>query len=255
VKHIGSLGKQAVASIANATIFDQVERVGSLGALWALAARYFRENGFKAGSYILLDRASHDQARLIFSYGVPQDLLDTYLAMDGRFCDPLIRVALASGRPQLRTEFRDQHALLPEEEALIAAMCRHRYVARVDETVVLPLYGPHGHVAACRLDATMGRAAVDRLNLNALQMAAQHMHLKALDLRPREIARHQLLSRREVEILLWVAKGKSNSVIAELLGIAASTVDTYLRRIFEKLGVCDRTTAALKGVGLGLIHI
>jgi DNA-binding CsgD family transcriptional regulator len=61
------------------------------------------------------------------------------------------------------------------------------------------------------------------------------------------------LSARELEILRWVAQGKSNVVIADILQISSGTVDTYLRRVFEKLNVADRTSAAVKGVGLGLI--
>ncbi|MCW2404603.1 DNA-binding NarL/FixJ family response regulator [Sphingobium sp. B1D7B] len=51
-----------------------------------------------------------------------------------------------------------------------------------------------------------------------------------------------------------MAKGKSNNVIAKILSVAPGTVDTYLRRVFNKLGVADRTTAAVKGVGMGLIQ-
>ena len=61
------------------------------------------------------------------------------------------------------------------------------------------------------------------------------------------------LSGREMEILDWVARGKSNSVIAEILNLSAGTVDTYLRRIYDKLDVSDRTSAAVRGVGMGLI--
>ena len=236
-------------------IFDEIEKATSLSALWAMAVRYFRETGFESGSYILLERTRTDAARFMLNYGVPQEVLDQYIAMDGRFSDPLIRVALSSGRPQQRDHFHDQFTLMPDEARLIEAMRRHEFVDAVGEMVALPLYGPHGNNAACRLYSLAGVKFVEELNLNALQMAAQHMHLKALALRPREPAVPQLLSRREVEILLWVAKGKSNSVIATLLGIASGTVDTYLRRIFEKLDVADRTTAAVKGISLGVIRV
>ena len=61
------------------------------------------------------------------------------------------------------------------------------------------------------------------------------------------------LSNRELEVLHWIGQGKSNSVIAEILGISASSVDVYVRRVFAKLDVSDRTTAAVKALSLGLI--
>ncbi|MFC3098862.1 helix-turn-helix transcriptional regulator [Alteraurantiacibacter palmitatis] len=61
------------------------------------------------------------------------------------------------------------------------------------------------------------------------------------------------LSNREMEVLHWIGRGKSNSVIAEILGISPSSVDVYVRRIFAKLGVSDRTTASVKAYSLGLI--
>ena len=38
-----------------------------------------------------------------------------------------------------------------------------------------------------------------------------------------------------------------------ILSLSGATVDTYLRRIYEKLDVSDRTSAAVVGVGMGLI--
>lgn len=61
------------------------------------------------------------------------------------------------------------------------------------------------------------------------------------------------LSNRELEVLHWIGRGKSNSVIADILGISASSVDVYVRRIFAKLGVTDRTTASIRAFALGLL--
>jgi len=60
------------------------------------------------------------------------------------------------------------------------------------------------------------------------------------------------LSNRELEVLSWICEGKSNNVIAQILGISRSSVDIYVRRIFAKLGVADRTAACLRGFSLGL---
>ena len=53
------------------------------------------------------------------------------------------------------------------------------------------------------------------------------------------------LSQRETEVLRLVAAGLPNKTIARRLGIAERTVKAHLTRVFEQLGVTDRTQAAL----------
>ena len=53
-----------------------------------------------------------------------------------------------------------------------------------------------------------------------------------------------LLTQRQVEVLAWVARGKTNAEIAEILSLKTGTVGKYLERIFPKLGVENRTAAA-----------
>ncbi len=55
--------------------------------------------------------------------------------------------------------------------------------------------------------------------------------------------RHRALTRREREVLFWVARGKSNAEIAAILGIKSATVGKHLERIYPKLGVENRTAA------------
>ena len=61
------------------------------------------------------------------------------------------------------------------------------------------------------------------------------------------------LSERELEIVALVANGASNKEIAAQLFIAEGTVKNHLTNILGKLGVRDRTQAALKAKELGLI--
>ena len=55
-----------------------------------------------------------------------------------------------------------------------------------------------------------------------------------------------LLSVREEEITYWVCQGKTNSQIAQILGISVNTVKNHVHRIFDKLGANNRTQAVLK---------
>jgi DNA-binding NarL/FixJ family response regulator len=53
------------------------------------------------------------------------------------------------------------------------------------------------------------------------------------------------LSAREVEVLRLVAEGLANKQIARRLGIAERTVKVHLGNVFRRIGVADRTSAAL----------
>jgi DNA-binding NarL/FixJ family response regulator len=61
------------------------------------------------------------------------------------------------------------------------------------------------------------------------------------------------LTEREREILALLARGASNREISETLYIASGTVRNHLSNILGKLGVRDRTQAALKARELGLL--
>jgi len=56
----------------------------------------------------------------------------------------------------------------------------------------------------------------------------------------------QLLSSREQEVLDFVARGYLYKEIAEALGLSDHTVDTYLRRVYEKLHVNSRAQATAR---------
>jgi len=65
----------------------------------------------------------------------------------------------------------------------------------------------------------------------------------------------QELSIREVDVLRLVAEGKSNKEIAAALKLSDGTVRIHLSHIFEKLGVHDRTQAALQAVERGIVKL
>jgi DNA-binding response OmpR family regulator len=56
------------------------------------------------------------------------------------------------------------------------------------------------------------------------------------------------LTPRESEVLMWVARGKANRDIAEILGLSPRTVNKHLEQIYAKLGVENRASAAALAV-------
>ena len=62
------------------------------------------------------------------------------------------------------------------------------------------------------------------------------------------------LSKRELEILQFLGKGASNKEIAAGLFLTEGTVKNHITNILGKMGVRDRTQAALMGKDMGLIE-
>ena len=60
---------------------------------------------------------------------------------------------------------------------------------------------------------------------------------------------HAALTPRETEVLSWLAKGKTNRDMADILGLSHRTVNKHLEHIFEKLGVETRAAAAALASG------
>ncbi len=96
------------------------------------------------------------------------------------------------------------------------------------------------HVRNARA-AREARAAVQRASdaSSAFSVAAA-----AASAASAERLSHAALTPRETEVLTWLARGKTNRDIADILGMSHRTVNKHLEHIFEKLGVETRAAAA-----------
>lgn len=63
------------------------------------------------------------------------------------------------------------------------------------------------------------------------------------------------LSQREMEVLQLLTKGRSNKEIGSALFVCEDTVKAHLKTLFAKLGVQDRTEAAISAIRHGIVHL
>ena len=91
--------------------------------------------------------------------------------------------------------------------------------------------------------------AIRRVSLGETYLPARIVQKVAEGMRKPE------LSPREVEVLQWVAAGKSNKEIGAQLFIAEGTVKTHVKNVLEKLNVVGRTAAIREGVHRGLVRL
>ncbi|HEY1125931.1 MAG TPA: LuxR C-terminal-related transcriptional regulator [Sphingobium sp.] len=211
--------------------------------------RYFRRHGFSASSYYIVRSGSNLPAAVPLQDGFSHEEVAAYLSFDFQRLDIVPRIALAAGVPVRWSEAWAGVQVTPEERGFLTALRAVNY----PNGYSLPCYGPGNRNAVVSITNRIDEPVVPMALLTQMQFAAQAAHLRICALFADEVALDRQLSSREKEILDWVARGKSNTVIAEILEISPGTVDTYMRRIYEKLDVSDRTSAAVKGVGLGLI--
>lgn len=73
--------------------------------------------------------------------------------------------------------------------------------------------------------------------------------------RERDFDKLELLSSREIEILKLIARGMSNKDIADSLKITERTVKNHISNLFKKIGVTDRTQAAVFAIKCNLVKI
>lgn len=88
--------------------------------------------------------------------------------------------------------------------------------------------------------AFVGRADRDEILLRVTEEGGAHQAA---------VFREKLgVTAREAEVLLWIARGKSNRDIGDILGMSPRTVNKHLEQIYVKLGVENRAGAAAVAV-------
>ncbi|RED17935.1 helix-turn-helix transcriptional regulator [Pontivivens insulae] len=232
-----------------AKFIDDIASAKTAQELWDFGLDYFHAHGAQRVSYHHFPLGRRE-GMTIHTDGFPEDWVCHYIE------DQLYRV---DPRPDLARRmanvFRwsdiDQIANLHEEQRDFMEELSHW---KLGDGLAIPLFGPNLRNGYLGLGFGGSENMPDAAGAAALQMAAQAGHLRYCELLKNDFTAPANLSKREREILDWIAQGKSNAVIADILDISRHTVDTYVRRLFEKLNVSDRTSAAIVGIGSSIVQ-
>lgn len=148
--------------------------------------------------------------------------------------------------------------ILPEMDGI--EVTRHLQKRDSDSRVIIltSTFGEDMRVAEAIQAGAVGFLLKDVLRpelLSAIHRAAEGkptLHLEAQEQLMRQTAApkapHHDLTARELDVLVLIATGKSNKRIATALNLSEGTVKGYVSIILSKLGVADRTQAALYAV-------
>lgn len=230
---------------------QKIAKAESPAALWRVVRCYFRDQGFGSLAYFVANRTGPSGGRKGFNIihqGFTPEVKKAYIEEDWGSRDPGQAYVLAKGTPMSWMEIRDS----VEADSDLQAFYDRMHEVGLGNGYSFPVFGPGGRNGCVTTGRPVDNKAIESAPLDDMHIFTQAAHMRLCQLLP-DTPLQKPLSARELQILDWVARGKSNSVIADILDLSGATVDTYLRRIYDKLEVSDRTSAAVRGVGMGLI--
>ncbi|SHG41031.1 autoinducer binding domain-containing protein [Cognatishimia maritima] len=124
--------------------------------------------------------------------------------------------------------------------------------------ITIPVRGPYGEFGMLSVTRNCddGEWKKHRRNVIAdLQSVAAHVHDHVMSSAPiSRFLHHPQLSDRELEILQWIAAGKSQQDIADIINISNRTVEVHLRSARTKLFALTTAQAVGRAIGMSLIY-
>ena len=160
--------------------------------------------------------------------------------------DPLPTVSLDFGNAFVWPDDLD-------DEGLDKMQLRYLEIARrcgLGRGIGAACYGPHGRAGFLGAVWTQEGEISEEIKLAVHQIGQvsfqRYCHIV------REDADMPSFSNRELQVLNLMCRGRTNPEMASSIGVSRSSVDSYIRRIFAKLDVGDRTAACMRAYAFGL---
>ena len=235
---------------ATIEIFDELGAADTKEALFEILRAHFQSLGFQGLGYIVPSPKEPGRVK-VEAQGFPKAYMEKYLHAGLDRHDPFPRHVALSGQPLRLTELAQRTAQTEQEAAFIEDARAHG----MTDGFLIPTFGLRQQLGLFGLGQVTDSTVLDAVSVFSLQAVAQAAHTRLDLLSVKEDETRTPLSQREVSILHWIAAGKTNSEIATILGIANPTVATYIKRIFQKMEVTDRSAAAAKAVRFGIIGV
>lgn len=230
--------------------FGKIEALIDVGEVLWYAVGVCEEQGVVRQSYHFtpLFDSPTSKRTVVQAHGFDREWLKFYDESDFRKSDPIPERVMSSGAMLTWKDAINLEPNSPEHDKFFEAMRKFGLIHGFG----VPLFGPRNRNAYASFDFGYPVDRVPERNLGIVRSVSQAAHQRVCILL--EATREKVeLSQREEEVLVWLVKGKSVSVIGEILEISPDTVKTYAKRVYAKLGANDRVGAVVKALKLGLV--
>lgn len=207
--------------------------------------------GFDRVVYSLI--TDHPSLQLRRGHGIlrnyPEDWMKYYYANNYFEIDPVIKIIKQTNGPFLWNKLPELKKGLEKDEHILMEEAKE---AKLLDGIGISLHGACGEIVGMGVASSSGGVDLARDMVNLVFALCSQFHITYRD-RAAKSPTIIKFSKREKEVLTWIAAGKSKAVIGDILNISDETVKTYVERIFSKLQVNSIQIAVVKAISLGLI--
>lgn len=233
--------------------FEFVERCNTVSDLNILVTdfrTFIADYGFSASVCGAWDGLGPQRVNRFFFNDWPESWLQMYAEKDFFSADPFVEEARRAMAPFLWSEVETQRPLTPRGKEIYDIAREYGW----REVIGIPIRGPAGYQGMVSL-ASMKDITVSPADRACLDMVSRVIHEKCrkavgFGLAPEDAPK---LTARELECMQWVALGKTDWEIAQVLGISSSTAHFHVESAKKKLGLSSRTEAVARLTLYGLI--
>lgn len=185
---------------------------------------------------------------LIFE-NFPDDWIKHYIDDDLERIDPILEYSRQAPAPFHWSEVERRMRLRPVQIRFLEEL----RASGLSDGLAIPIYSAIGDMAYFGVGVRSGKLELRQEALAQVVLACQLTHNRYVALNNARTKPALRLSPREKEALSFSACGLRDKETAEKMGISVNTVDTLIRRAFNKLGTQSRLEAVLMAIGSGLI--
>lgn len=216
------------------------------------AVEAFRVLGFGGATYFNIGQ-SHKGLRPwpLFGRSVPDEWANHHIQARQMRQDIFMVQTVRSGEAFTWTEIEARHPSAAVQDFL--AVCR-RFTA---ELLVCPVLGVNGDVACVTLWMDEARAigSQERSLAHSLALYFSLMGQSRLSMARPVLTERKSPSVRELECIYWVAQGKTDAEIGDILGLSASTVHHHVERAKRRLNARSRIELIRHATDEGMVIV
>src|ERR1700704_3446952 len=208
--------------------------------------------GFTHVSSISFPGPDREATQCILMNTRPREYIDRYIEKNYVVRDPVVTELRRTVNPYSWSDVRARRDLSKSEKAILDE--GREFAARDGLTIpIVNLSGSMSLFCPCGLDPDLSERA--RAALEIIGIYSHHALKRALVHKQREDAAHTPLTPREREIMQWVAVGKTDDEIADILSIGTTTVTSHVENAKPKLDAFRRTYAVVQAIRFGEISL